>query len=61
MIKFLILCTVFLLLYLGFSAIGEYDSALQFTVLGYQIDTTLFTLKFFAALRTLVFIIVFVV
>ena len=43
MIKFLILCTVFLLLYLGFSAIGEYDSALQFTVLGYQIDTTLFT------------------
>ncbi len=43
MIKFLILCTVFLLFYLGFKAIGEYDSALQCIILGYQVDTSLFT------------------
>ena len=42
MIRFLILCTIFLLLYLGFNAIGEYDSSLQFTVFDYQIETTLF-------------------
>ena len=43
MIRFLILCVVFFLLYLGFNAISEYDSSLKFTLLGYQIETTLFT------------------
>lgn len=43
MIRFLILCTLFFLLYLGFSAVGEFDSEFQFTVLNYQVETTLFT------------------
>jgi uncharacterized protein HemY len=42
MIKFLILCVVFFLLYIGFSAIGEYDSGIKFSVYDYQIETTLF-------------------
>jgi len=43
MIKFLILCTIFFLLYLGFNTIGEFDSSVKFAVLNYQIDTTIFT------------------
>ena len=42
MIKFLILCTSLLLLYLGFSVIGEYDSQIQLSVFDYQIESTLF-------------------
>lgn len=43
MIRFLILCVVFFLLYLGFSAITEYDSSLEVSLLGYQLETTMFT------------------
>lgn len=42
MIRFLILCTLFFLLYLGFSAIGEFDSTINLSVYGYTIETTLF-------------------
>lgn len=42
MIRFLILCTVFFLLYIGFSTIGEYDSSIKLFVFDYQIETTLF-------------------
>lgn len=42
MIRFLILCTVFVLLYLGFNVISEYDSPMQFFVFDYQVQTTLF-------------------
>jgi uncharacterized protein HemY len=43
MIRFLILCTVFFLLYLGFSAIGEFDSDLHFTAYGYKMESSIFT------------------
>jgi tetratricopeptide (TPR) repeat protein len=43
MIRFLILCTIFFLLYLGFSAIGEFDSSLHFTAYGYEMESTIFT------------------
>lgn len=42
MIRFLILCVVFFLLYIGFSTIGEYDSGIKLFVFDYQIETTLF-------------------
>lgn len=42
MIRFLILCTVFFLLYIGFSTIAEYDSAVRLFLFDYQIETTLF-------------------
>lgn len=42
MIRFLILCTVFFLLYIGFSTIGEYDSEIKLFIFDYQIETTLF-------------------
>ena len=42
MIRFLILCVVFFLLYIGFSTIGDYDSGIKFSVYDYQIETTLF-------------------
>lgn len=47
MIRFLILCTIFFLLYLAFSAIGEFDSNVSFSVYDYEIETTLFTLGAF--------------
>ena len=43
MIRFLILCTVFFLLYLAFSAVGEFDTNLRFTAYGYEIESTIFT------------------
>ena len=43
MIRFLILCTIFFLLYLGFNTINEFDSAVNISVLDYQIQTTAFT------------------
>lgn len=43
MIRFLILCIVFFLLYIGFNTIGEYDSIVKMSLLGYNIETTLFT------------------
>ena len=43
MIRFLIVCIAFFLLYLSFNVISEYDSVLQFTVFDYQIETSLFT------------------
>lgn len=43
MLRFLILCTVFFLLYLGFNTIGEFDSRVEFSILNYHIDTTIFT------------------
>lgn len=47
MIRFLILCTFFFLLYLVFSGIGEFDSNVSFSVYDYKIETTLFTLGAF--------------
>ncbi|BBB56410.1 enzyme of heme biosynthesis [Candidatus Megaera polyxenophila] len=44
MIRFLILCTIFFLLYFGFNTISEFDSAVNISVLDYQIQTTTFTL-----------------
>ncbi|MFK7974461.1 MAG: heme biosynthesis HemY N-terminal domain-containing protein [Rickettsiaceae bacterium] len=44
MVKFIILCTVFFLLYLGFSFVGQYDIPVNLLASGYQITTTLFVL-----------------
>jgi tetratricopeptide (TPR) repeat protein len=46
MFRFLILCTVFFLLYLGFNTIGEFDSSVNFSVFRYKVETTLFTFLF---------------
>ena len=43
MIRFLILCAVFFLLYLGFNTINDFDSNVNISVLDYQIETTVFT------------------
>jgi tetratricopeptide (TPR) repeat protein len=43
MIRFLILCAVFFLLYLGFNTINDFDSNVSISVLDYQIETTVFT------------------
>lgn len=58
MIRFLILCTVFFLLYIAFSAVGEFDSTLQFSAYGYEIESTLFTFTAFFIATQLVLIIV---
>jgi len=42
MIRFLFLCTLFFLLYLGFMSISEFDSRVSFTIYNYQIETTVF-------------------
>jgi len=58
MIRFLILCTVFFLLYLAFNVIGEFDSNVSFFVYDYEIETTLFTLvAFFIATQLALMII----
>jgi uncharacterized protein HemY len=58
MIRFIILCVSLLLLYLGFSVIEEYDSAMQFSALGYEVETTFFT---FVALFVIIqFVVLFV-
>lgn len=52
MIRFLIICTVFLLLYLGFNIISEYDSIMQLSVFDYQVQTTFFAfMAIFAAIQ----------
>ena len=57
MMKFLILCISFLLLYLGFNTIGEYDSPVKLEVLGYLIEITLFTfLSLFVVLQLILII-----
>jgi tetratricopeptide (TPR) repeat protein len=43
MIRFLILCTIFFLLYLGFNTINGFDSEINISFLDYQIQTTVFT------------------
>lgn len=43
MIKFLILCIIFLSLYFGFTLVTHFDSALELTLFDYQIETTSFT------------------
>ncbi len=43
MIRFLILCIVFLLLYIGFNAIADYDFAIELIISDYQVTSTLFT------------------
>ena len=43
MIRLLILCAVFFLLYLGFNTISDFDSDVNISVLDYQIETTIFT------------------
>ncbi len=58
MIRFLILCTVFFLLYIAFSAVGEFDSILQFSAYGYEIESTLFTFTAFFIATQLVLMIV---
>lgn len=58
MIRFIILCISLLLLYLGFSVVEEYDSAIQFSALGYELETTFFT---FVALFVIVqFVVLFI-
>jgi len=42
MIRFIILCLLFFLLYIGFNAISEYDSDIVINILDYRITTTLF-------------------
>jgi uncharacterized membrane-anchored protein len=42
MIRFLFLCTLFFLLYLGFMSISEFDSEVKFSIYNYQIETTAF-------------------
>lgn len=42
MIRFLFLCIVFLLLYVGFNAINEFDSIVALKIFGYEIETTTF-------------------
>lgn len=59
MIKFLILCAVFILLYFGFTTISDYNSALSLTLFDYQIETTLFAFALIAIAGLLVFMIVF--
>ncbi len=45
MIKFLILCIIFFLAYLGFSALSEFDSTAYLTFYNYEIETTIFILS----------------
>jgi len=58
MIRFLILCTIFFLLYFGFNTINEFDSAVNISVLDYQIQTTIFT---FSALFIIVQLLLMIV
>lgn len=58
MIRFLILCTVFFLLYLAFNAVGEFDTTLQFSVYGYEVESTLFTFGAFFIATQLVLMII---
>ena len=58
MIRFLILCTIFFLLYFGFNTINEFDSAVNISVLDYQIQTTMFT---FSALFIIVQLLLMIV
>ncbi len=44
MIRFLIICTIFFVSYLGFSVLSQLDSKVIFTIADYQLETTLFTL-----------------
>ena len=58
MIRFLILCAVFFLLYLGFNAINDFDSVINVSILDYQIQTTVFTFSAIFLLVQLVLMIV---
>lgn len=62
MIRFLFLCTLFFLLYLGFISISEFDSRINFSVYNYQIETTVFFFGtvFLAAQLILVIILKFI-
>lgn len=58
MIRFLILCIIFFLLYIAFGAIGEYDCVLEFSLLGYKVQTTIFVFaSIFLVLQLLLVII----
>lgn len=43
MIRFLIICSVILLLYLSLSVVGEFDARVSFNVYDYIVESTLFT------------------
>ena len=43
MIRFLIICSIILVLYLSFSALGELDAKISFQIYNYVVETTLFT------------------
>lgn len=43
MFRFLLLCIILFLLYIGFTYVTAYDTGVGFTVMNYQIETTLFT------------------
>ena len=59
MVKFLILCAVFFLLYLGFNTIGEFDSSVKFSAFDYEIDTTVFTFAALFLIAQVVLMIIF--
>lgn len=44
MVRFLIVCCTILILYLGFSAVAEFDANVSLQIIDYEIETTLFTL-----------------
>lgn len=58
MVKFLILCTIFALLYLGFNTISEFDSSVNFSIFDYKIQTTVFTFASIFLLTQLIFMII---
>ncbi len=58
MIRFLILCTVFFLLYLGFNTISDFDSTVNILALDYKIQTTFFTLLSIFIVAQLILVVV---
>jgi uncharacterized membrane-anchored protein len=62
MIRLLLLCTVFFLLYLAFSAMSQFDAKIYFSLYDYQIETTIFAFGtvFLASQLTLVILLRFI-
>lgn len=58
MIRFLLICGIFFILYLSFSAVSQLDSIVTFTVYDYFLETTLFTFIAFFILFLILAIIV---
>lgn len=58
MVRFLIICISFFLLYIGFSFLGQFDSKTVLTTDDYSLETTLFTLIAFFILTVFVVLVI---